>query len=229
MLGMDRMEITTVEEPDGTGNTFGASSYAAGVSYAKNLTDRFSVGVKVKYIRETIWDMAAGGFAFDLGTIYNIGFRGLKLGMSMSNFGADLRFEGGSLLTNYSAYPEEGNVAPVEAYIKTMSYPLPMSFRVGIAYNFMESEKQMLSTALDFVKVNDRDEGANLGVEYTWNRLISLRGGYQLNADEDYEFGLAAGAGLEYELGSFHARLDYAYADMGRFSSINRFTFHLFF
>ncbi len=228
-LSMGRMEVTTVDEPDGTGNTFGASSYAAGITYARNLTDRFSIGMKFKYIRESIWDMGASGVAFDLGTIYNIGFEGLKLGMSMSNFGGEMRFEGGSLLTAYDAYPEEGNVAPVDAFVKTMAYPLPMTFRLGLAYTFIENEKMTLHSGLDFVKVNDREEGANFGAEYIWNNMISVRAGYQFNADDDYEYGLAFGGGFAYSIGNVTARIDYAYADMGRLSSINRFTFHLLF
>jgi long-subunit fatty acid transport protein len=55
-LTMDEMLRTTVADPDGAGNeTFSAGSYAFGLTYAKNLTDRFSIGFNFKYINERIW------------------------------------------------------------------------------------------------------------------------------------------------------------------------------
>src|SRR5689334_19512550 len=55
-LSMDEMERTTVEQPEGTGQLFSAGSFAVGVSYARNLTDWFSIGTNVKYINEHIWN-----------------------------------------------------------------------------------------------------------------------------------------------------------------------------
>ena len=45
------MEVTTLREPDGTGEMFNPKDMAFGLSYAYNLTDRFSVGLSVKYIK----------------------------------------------------------------------------------------------------------------------------------------------------------------------------------
>lgn len=67
ILHTDEMEVTTVEEPMGTGETFTASSFAIGFSYSRYLTDRFSIGGTFKYIQETIFNSAATGIAFDVG------------------------------------------------------------------------------------------------------------------------------------------------------------------
>ena len=53
-LSMGEMERTTPSEPHGTGAFFNASDMALGVAYARSLTDRFTVGLKFKYIQETI-------------------------------------------------------------------------------------------------------------------------------------------------------------------------------
>ena len=40
-------------EQEGTGRTFGYNDFAVGVSYGRYLTDRFSVGFSVKFLRES--------------------------------------------------------------------------------------------------------------------------------------------------------------------------------
>ena len=68
-LTMADMAVTTVEMPDGTGNIFSASDLAAGLTYARPLTDRFSVGFTAKFIQESIWHESAKAFAMDAGNI----------------------------------------------------------------------------------------------------------------------------------------------------------------
>ncbi|MCH9008163.1 PorV/PorQ family protein, partial [candidate division KSB1 bacterium] len=67
-LSMDDMVVRTVEQPAGTGEFFNASDIAAGLSYSRKLTDRFSIGVTAKYIRQEIWHESASAFAIDVGT-----------------------------------------------------------------------------------------------------------------------------------------------------------------
>ena len=51
-LTMSDMEVRTVFNPEGTGELFTANDMAIGVSYAKNLTDRFTIGFTGKYIHQ---------------------------------------------------------------------------------------------------------------------------------------------------------------------------------
>ena len=59
------MELTTLSEYEGTGGTFTANDMAIAITYAKNLTDRFSIGGNVKYISQNIWNSAASALAVD--------------------------------------------------------------------------------------------------------------------------------------------------------------------
>ncbi len=83
-----RMKVRTVEYADGTGEYFNASNLVFGLSYAKNLTDRFSLGMNVKYISERIWHEQAQSIALDIGTLYNTGLGSLVIGACISNFGS---------------------------------------------------------------------------------------------------------------------------------------------
>ena len=81
------MEVTTVAQQDGTGEKFDAASYAIALSYARALTDRFSIGASIKSVRERIWTSTASGTAFDIGTQFVTPFRGIRLGAAITNFG----------------------------------------------------------------------------------------------------------------------------------------------
>ncbi len=51
-LDYGQSEVTTPDQPDGTGENWSASDLAFSLSYARNLTDRFSIGGTVKYINQ---------------------------------------------------------------------------------------------------------------------------------------------------------------------------------
>ena len=51
-------------------NMWDAGAIAIGLTYSKMLTDRFSIGVTGKYIRESIWNSSSSGFGWTSG-IYN--------------------------------------------------------------------------------------------------------------------------------------------------------------
>ena len=101
MLSMGDQEVTTFADQGGTGESFTASSYAIGITYARHLTTRFSFGVTAKYIGERIYNESSQGFAFDFGTLLYTGFRNLRLGMSITNMGPELKFAGPDLTVGY--------------------------------------------------------------------------------------------------------------------------------
>ena len=225
-ITMGEMEVTTPEEPQGTGNFFNASDFAIGITYAKNMTDRFSFGIKLKLIRESIWDMSATGVAVDLGTIYDIGINGLKLAMNMANFGPEMRFTGAGLLTQYNAFPEAGNVAPVDADMKTKSYPLPMTFRFGLSYAWDPfGESVNVTECVEFVKTNDRAEALILGAETAVLDMFFIRTGFNTVQEQEREEGFSAGVGVNFRFGNYKGTFDYAFTDFGRLQSIHRFSF----
>ena len=83
-LTMADMVVRTVEMPEGTGEYFSASDLAAGISYARPLTDRFSIGFTAKFIQEAIWHETADAFAVDVGTIFKTDlFGGMVIGASL--------------------------------------------------------------------------------------------------------------------------------------------------
>ena len=90
-------DITTEDSPNGTGQTWSASDICFSLSYARNLTDRFSIGANAKYVHTKIYNESASAFSLDVGLLFTTQFNGLKIGMNISNFGTDLKLDGKDL------------------------------------------------------------------------------------------------------------------------------------
>ena len=200
--------------PGFTGRTFTPFSYLVGIAYARYLTDRFSVGIGIKYAHESLFNgeevMAqvktnvyeqiktwADGILFDFGIRYNTGFRSVYLASAVQNFGADVK------------YAKE-------------SYPVPLLFRLGIGADLIGldglfhtgSTEHRLSMAYDIFHPNDYAQQMHAGVEYEFAGLIALRGGYKFNYDYD---GLTFGAGVKHEIEGLKLSVDYSYGAMGTY------------
>jgi long-subunit fatty acid transport protein len=225
-LSMAEMERTTEEQPEGTGQTFSAGSFALGISYAKNLTDWFSIGGTVRYVNEHIWNSNATGFAVDIGTMFTTPFDGLTFGAGISNFGTKLKMSGDDMLVQKDISPNNGNNANVNASLSTESFDLPLTLRIGVAYQPIADEDQSLILAVDAAHPNDNAENVSVGFEYSaLQRILSIRAGYKALGAKDSEEQFTVGGGLRYGLTSnLIFRLDYAFERFGRLSNVHKFT-----
>ena len=221
VLSMDKMEITTELEPEGTGSFFDAQDLMIGASFARRLTEDFSVGVTVKYIAQRIWNETAGGVAFDVGTQYKIGFRDLTIAMSMTNFGSDLRYDGIDLNRRYDENAGQPNNRLTPARLAAEDYPLPLHFQVGLSMTALSIDGMDVVVAGDVTHPNDNDERVNAGTEIRILDHFFLRGGYRFGYDTE---GMTLGAGVSVPLGDTQLTFDYAYAVYDLLPDINRFS-----
>ncbi len=222
-------QVTTVDEPNGTDQRWSARDLAISLSYARRLTDRFSVGGSAKYISQTIWNESASTVTFDVGLLFVTGFHGMRLGMSLSNFGGDLQLDGRDLLNpiDIDADNAGGNKTLV-GKLKTDAWPTPVFFRVGLALDVVSSESFTATVAADAVRPNDNQEVVNVGGEVSWMKMLFLRAGYKSLGMTDSQEGLTLGAGVRYSfdgLGSLG--VDYAYNEFGLFGNLNTLAIHV--
>ncbi|MFN3694511.1 MAG: PorV/PorQ family protein [Ignavibacterium sp.] len=225
------MKVTTVEQPNGTGETFSANDMSISLAYAIQLTDRFAIGFNPKFIYQGIWKMSATAFALDLGVQYVTPFDDAVLAMSISNFGTKMQLLGNSNLVLYDPDPfGTGNNGKIPAYLETNSWSLPLNFRVGISYQPLKMQEHGLLIGVDASHPSDDYESINIGVEYSYNDFVFIRGGYKSLFLQDAEEKFTAGFGLKKELlGNVAIKIDYAYQDFGRFSDIQKFTLSIIF
>lgn len=217
-LMTDDMEITTLDDPNGTGEYFSLSNYTVGLSYGRYLTDRVSVGITGKLVREEYLDHSYSTWSLDLGSIYRTSFHGMKLGMSIMHFGPEVKFSG-----TYIDYSDQKSYLPDPQVPKEFeNYSLPVMFRFGSSINLMEKTEHRLTAAGDMIHPNNNLEQYNVGLEYAFREMVTLRGGYKLTADEG---GLTVGAGLKMNLMDWtNLCIDYAYSDLGVLTDSHRFS-----
>ncbi|MCI0494638.1 PorV/PorQ family protein [candidate division KSB1 bacterium] len=221
MLGIDEMEVTNEFAPGGTGRFFDAQDLALGISYGRNLTDRFRVGLTARYIQQRIWNETANGVSFDVGTQYQLAFQNLTLAMSMTNFGPDMKFDGPDLNVTYDDDPNFPNRL-VPTRLETEYFSLPLNFEFGIAMDLFASQFTKAVIAIDAVHPNDNRERIHFGTEVSFYDRLFFRGGYKLNHDdEQYNFGCGITAFLSGVLLGF----DYAYSVYDILPDVHRVSF----
>ncbi len=226
VFSTDGIEITTEESPNGTGRFYDAQDLALGLSFARYLTDRFSFGITVKYVSQKIWNESANGFAFDIGTQYQLDFQNLTIAMSMSNFGSDLRFDGPDLNVIHLRNENYPISRLTPARLQTSDYPLPLNFQVGIGFDIYETDFIKVRGGADAVHPNDNSERLHFGTEISFFDRFYLRGGYKYNySDEDFTFG----AGASVPFSSTLVRFDYAYSIFDILPSVHRISLDISF
>lgn len=200
---------------------------AIALTYAYNLTDQFSIGGNVKYINQKIWNSSASAVAADLGVLFLSDIYGLRIGAAIANFGTDMTMDGKDLYVQHDINGQIfGNNDQILAKLETDAFPLPLVFRIGIAMDPIATEDHRFTIGVDATHPNDNAESINIGGEYTFMNLISLRGGYKNLLLDNSEEGLTLGFGLKYSFGpALGVFVDYAYQDFGKLKYTQQFAF----
>lgn len=198
-----------------TGNSFSGGDLMAGLTFSREFTDRLSIGVSAKYLRETLWDFDTSTLAFDVGTNYDLGYKGIRLAMSAQNFGGSV------------GYLAQGS--------QSEEFDLPIIFRIGLSANLISGAESALMdigpshrlrVGLEAINTNDFSERVHVGGEYTFAEFLALRGGYRFNYEEG---NLSLGFGVRPSIGDFEARVDYSYVSYDFLDAPHRFSLTLAF
>ncbi|MCF7885792.1 MAG: PorV/PorQ family protein [Candidatus Marinimicrobia bacterium] len=223
-------EVTTVMEQKGTGEYWSASDMVASLNYSRMLTDRFSIGGAVKYVQLQLWHEKATSVAVDVGILFQTQIEGLSLGMSISNYGMDMRYDGSDLFQTIDLDPDKyGNNETITAKMKTEYWALPLFFRTGIAYTKDIGSFNQLTLSTDALVPSDNVEQVNLGLEWEVANLVALRAGYKALGYEDSQEGLTFGGGLKYKMNNIGLSIDYSYQEFEYFSGVQSFGLGLIF
>jgi len=217
--------VRTVIDPEGTGAYWDASDFALTLTFARRLSDRFSLGGNVKFIQQRIWHSRAQTIALDLGALFLTPFNNIRLGAAISNYGGDMQMDGRDLKISVDPDPfNQGTVEFVNALYETERFPLPLLFRVGLAGELFQTDLMRLSFGIDAIHPNDNLEAVNAGLEYALFETFFIRTGYANLFRDDSEEGLAFGGGLHYRLrnSSVALKIDYSYTDFSALGGIPR-------
>jgi len=154
--------------------SFTATDMSLQASYGKSLSDKFSLGATAKMISQNIDDVSISGLAFDIGTQFNTGYRGISMGAVVSNFGPDVD----------SQAPEDAS------YEEFPGMSLPMTFSFGVVGEAIPG----LNAGLNVLKQADMAQEFIFNGEYSVADIASLRFSYNIsNPQEPMSFGVGLG------------------------------------
>ena len=164
---------------------YSAGAYALGLSFARFMTDRFSFGSSLKYVRETIDTHSAENVVVDIGFLYMTGFGNLRIATCLQNFGLETQYV-------------------------SEKFKMPQRLTMGLAGEILgeRDDPRHLTLLVEAVHPNDIGEHLHLAAEAAWGAL-SLRGGYKFGYEDE---GLALGLGLKTRLGGKSLQTDFSYA-----------------
>jgi hypothetical protein len=226
-LNFGNIPVTTVDLPDGTGATYSPGYFTAGLTYAKIITDRVSVGVNAKVINETITDVSATGFAVDFGVQYRFPSN-LSIGASVKNIGTNMSFKGNSL--QYSTTLAGGPLgSPTANYnVPAEEFQIPSYFELSTAYDYTISDDNKIMVGGAFRNNNVTDDEIRLGLEYGFKNMFFLRGGYSSSVQKttgppsNINLGYTFGAGVNYSFADgMNFILDYSFQQVREFPNPN--------
>lgn len=210
------MDVYTEEyfdEP--TGEEFTASDFSVGLTYSNAYTDKFSFGVTAKYLRENLDEYSVNGASIDLGSLYNTGWRNTTVGMSLRNFGPDLKYEldnddDGEVDEDPFDLLDNDGDGLIDEDDEELSFKLPMNFSLGISTDIIGNRKESnyLIGSFQIDNCVDRTETYNLGFEYAMG-AFKIRSGYQFEYDEA---GFSAGLGWKVPVNFAVVKIDYSYS-----------------
>lgn len=242
-VGYGEEEVTTLEYQDGTGELYTANDYNFTLSYSRKLAQWFAFGASFKYINSQIWHTQASAMAVDLGVIVNTGFfsvtkkpvDGMRIGMSISNYGTKMRYDGMDLLFPIDILPNEaGNYSAVKGQFNPQGWELPLIFRIGVSLQPLVTRNQRLTLAIDALHPNNNAESINLGAEYELRFAgvgkFALRAGYKSLFLPDSEFGMTYGGGLVLRMmNNVALKVDYAFKPVGILGNAHSYTLGVLF
>lgn len=252
-FGFKDQPVYTVADPNNTaGQVYSVGETFVGLTLAQNFSDRFSAGITAKGIFDNLGDASGNAYAIDFGTNFHSMLSGhpIRFSFVLSNLGTNLSYTGRALRVDVPRNPLPGEqevpTLGQPGELRTKGFPLPTTFRVGLAYDLMGGERSHLTVLSDFNQATNNKAGFVVGSEYMLNRIgdtgfgAALRGSYSYQpanniplsgniesslTDEENLQGLAFGGGLNYNSGNLNLGFDYAWKYMGVLGSTNFFTF----
>ena len=200
--------FTTATDPthlfDTAGKNFTVTGMAIGPSYARRLTDSFSVGGSAKFVSEgtsgTATDRNVTTFAFDAGTIYTTDWHKFRIGATFQNFGPDMQF-----ILDSNA-----------------KQTLPTTFRIGFAGEPATLPVGSIMLSAEIWKLREFDSVLNFGIEYWLNDYVASRVGWKAGYSGSEDEGVSAGAGFRFAQGVYNITFDYAYTQFTLLDDLHR-------
>jgi hypothetical protein len=234
------MQRTTIGFPEGGdpafGSTFSYTATAAGLYYARRLTDRLDIGVGFKGITEGIDAAQATYFGLDVGVKFRTQLYGTHIAAALSNLGSSGRVQG-ALLDGFFV---SGTGATVALSQSPAAEQLPTTFRFSITSDVLGPSDALVATnprhnvqfVAEMADGIDTDIQLALAAQYSYRDMVFLRLGKRFANESQTDFrsgsfGLSYGGGIALPVGGRRFSFDYAYTNMADLKNVQVFSLEL--
>jgi hypothetical protein len=225
-LDIGDIPVTTIDNPEGTGETINPTFLTLNATYSRQFTDNIRFGVNGKLVSERIGEMSATAVAADFGLQYRSP-AGIDIGITMRNYGTSLKFDGTDIEFDSSIPYANPNATTRKTRLDMASHELPVNLGLGVSYHREVGGGHAVTVSGMYLNNSYALDELHGGIEYDFRRTIYLRGGYQVTlvpsdhprSDKDTQFGLTLGFGFHLKLSGRKVMFDYAYRDMQLFSA----------
>ena len=204
------MPVTTEFQPAGNGMTFRPVNMALGASWSRVLTDAFSFGVTLKYVRKilltcttrTCCSIWASGMISVLPDPFCRGTHQLRVQYNARWFH-----------TCAVHHRYHRHRAGRRCWV-------PLIFSSWICLDALALETHQLTAAAQLNHPTDNNETYSIGLEYGWKKLLFVRSGYQFATDLAARPSFGFGVRVPRYFGT--VQLDYGFQYMNRLGTVNR-------
>lgn len=204
-----------LDESDLPGLNLKPVALSIGFGYAKALSDKFQIGGNIKYVEQNLGESVVEVdsennyvkrlnklklTAYDFGLIYKTGFKSLNIGMAIRNFAKEVKYQ-------------------------KENFQLPLIFKIGASINvidFLEDfdkENNSALVSIDASHPRDYPEQLNLGFEYQFMKMVSLRFGESFYSED---FGTTFGFGFNKSIFNYTLGVDFSTTKIAEFGNVNR-------
>jgi hypothetical protein len=182
----EEFEETTSAQPGGTGRMVTVGDMAAGLTIAKQVTDKLSVGGNLRWVKEDLDLQSYSSIDLDFGTLFYTGYRSTRLGMSLRNLGGDK-----DVIGQKARFPMVFNLSGAAEVYGNLGDPVSVTLAV----------EQMFFT--------DSVNRYHFGVEAWVQNMVALRGGYKTGYESE---SWSLGVGVKQMLGGQQVTADFSYS-----------------
>jgi hypothetical protein len=178
VLSVGDIQVTTEAAPDGTGEVIQPTFTVMGLTWARQFTDRVRFGTTVNLVSEHILDDAATGVAFDFGVQYDTGWRGLRFGMAMKNFGPSMSFTGSNFDQAVQVPGADPSAANRVLRFSSAPFEMPSFFSIGATYDAYRMGHNSVQFLGSFQNNNFVGDNFAAGAQWRHGDLLALRGSW---------------------------------------------------
>jgi len=173
-IDIGEIPVTTVFQPDGTGEKFRPSNFTAGFTYSRLMSTKTSMGLTLNATSEGFKRVKGTALTIDAGVQYTdfLNVNGLDVGVAVRNYGRPMRYDGSGLLHKAQALDSDRLTQLMK--IEAAEADVPMLFELGASYTIAN----MINVSGSYESNSFEQDKLKLMGSYSLPGLVTVRAGY---------------------------------------------------